>query len=539
MKHMMYVWLSLVSFIPAVVFAGGSVNTPNPSLYSDAVRADLASTANGKGAAQIGYLPAGKSAVASTMQGKLREQVSVKDYGAVGDGVTDDTAAIQAAHNSCSTTTFCTVVFPPGTYQFTTLVWSPHIGARTAGKVYLRTANASGRTIQVSDQYGRPALYGLNAPRNTVFDGQFYLINTNGSNTATAWSFGGATRAYYCNLATVLKGVETRGFHGGVYEFLNNAFLLSIEDSFDWGNNGSRIKITDPVTNTGEGLRFINTIFGTGISYVLDVNTVHAMSIDFIGSSADYTLGLNKPGKSAPLVQANWAGGHLEWDTVANAYLQNDGGMTWNIDGAYLTSGLTLGFANPFVSNTSGTSTTRIVNAKYAFAPGIATLHSANSATSHVVLDYSPNYQGASAPADFVTFNERSEIGYIGVTAREVVYTPSFSGTIGNGSIVGKYSRIGNRVDVTITLTKGGSTSFNAGPIALGLPYFSNAASYATGVWYLNNFGIGAQVGFVRIVASTTAMTLLSTVGAVLQNTDGTGWGNGSKLDLSVTYFLT
>lgn len=67
-------------------------------------------------ASSVSYVPAGTGAVATTVQSKLREVVSVKDFGAKGDGTTDDTTAIQAAITYAQSGNGCVVYMPAGIY---------------------------------------------------------------------------------------------------------------------------------------------------------------------------------------------------------------------------------------------------------------------------------------------------------------------------------------------------------------------------------------------------------------------------------------
>lgn len=66
----------------------------------------------------------------------------VKDFGPVGDGVTDDTAAIQAAIDfTASTRNRGALVFPADDFRVTRLVWKKGVHGRGAGIARFGTNN--------------------------------------------------------------------------------------------------------------------------------------------------------------------------------------------------------------------------------------------------------------------------------------------------------------------------------------------------------------------------------------------------------------
>jgi hypothetical protein len=134
----------------------------------------------GVDSAAVIYQPAGTGAVTTTVQAKLRQTVSVKDFGAVGDGTTNDTAAIQAAINTGSP-----VYVPQGTYLtgpltatnsyiygFGTLKGSSGVAAAAL----LTTTNTTVEGISIDS--GTYCLYGIlggnyTYVRNVIFTGVY------------------------------------------------------------------------------------------------------------------------------------------------------------------------------------------------------------------------------------------------------------------------------------------------------------------------------------------------------------------------------
>ena len=115
-----------------------------------AFKADLASTAAGKGAGLVGFKQSATGAVGRTVNDKLGEVVSVKDFGAVGDGVTDDTAAVQAALDAVPAGSV--LVFPRGRYMVGALTRTGALTIQGEGGGKTQIAQIGGLTVNNSGE---------------------------------------------------------------------------------------------------------------------------------------------------------------------------------------------------------------------------------------------------------------------------------------------------------------------------------------------------------------------------------------------------
>lgn len=116
---------------PAIIWAVGDVSitvknsqsvTVFSSLNNASTYAQLSDFAESGGSNLIGHLASGTGATVTTVGAKLRQIVNVADFGAVGNGVTDDTAAIQAAIDYMETLNGGVVEVPQGQFKITSTI---------------------------------------------------------------------------------------------------------------------------------------------------------------------------------------------------------------------------------------------------------------------------------------------------------------------------------------------------------------------------------------------------------------------------------
>lgn len=133
--------------------------------------------------AYVTFLQAGTGAVARTGQSKMREVISVKDFGAVGNGVVDDTAAIVLAVAACQAASQTSLFFPTGIYRVQTTIalgsgGTP--GIAFVGETATAQQGSSRPAVTIRWHGGASAMFDV---QNTYFS--FYNIAFENFTTAT------------------------------------------------------------------------------------------------------------------------------------------------------------------------------------------------------------------------------------------------------------------------------------------------------------------------------------------------------------------
>ena len=199
---------SVIGLTPTGGIAATNVQAAIVELDTEkASKVDLASSG---GAALVGYLPAGTGAVATDVQSKLRESVSVKDFGAVGDGVTDDTAAIQLAVDSAGTSG---VYLPKGTYKVSDKINISAEGVTLVGAG--RKATVIRQTDSTKDVFNVTGNYFTSRSLSVVYVSQ-------GAAGKTAFDFNGAFYSCVSDVYVNKAGVGFKYSNSANSNQLNN-----------------------------------------------------------------------------------------------------------------------------------------------------------------------------------------------------------------------------------------------------------------------------------------------------------------------------
>lgn len=452
-------------------------------------------------ASQVTYNPAGTGAVATNVQAKLRQTVSLADFGAVGDGSTDDTAAIQAAVTASQGKT---LIIPPASvnYKVTASINGVSdiciVGCGVGGAIKNYDSSA-GSDISIFVFNGKSnfsfenvALIGSNkAIAPSVAQGAgFYILNCSNfkllNNNITYMSAqgilissasSGTTADFIVSGNTISNG--NAAFGGDDIAILSSSktWRFVVQNNFCYSNNGSGIGLTQGNATGGQlsdGLVTGNSVENKqrhGIytygdqsqaftPYNITISNNRIVDVGWIGiyineHGTDIIIDSNQVADAAKNIT-----GSLPWACIGAVATNKDGKrliVTNNIcDGWNGYSGINLvGFHNCVVANNvflgDGTASAAVTSHAISLQDCYYTTIENNNITLTGVegggvvwgyLDSSATYYGCNTKNNIII-----EPSYSGVA-----YTGSTAGTFAYCQIEGNYIDMDNDNDYQIQL---------------------------------------------------------------------------------------
>ena len=251
------------------------------------------------GSSLIGFIASGTGAVARIIQTKLRDVVSVTDFGAVGDGTTSDQTAIAAAIAACYSSGDW-LYWPDGTYLTTATVpnfhdvkhYGPGVVTRGGDSFYIAPASSTTMKLYVATT-GSDSNDGLTPSQpllttqaafdrlknyGSVLEGNWTIEVAAGTYTAETYVFGLRSRN-----AITLKGPSVGG-HPNV----PTAFI----DGTTPGSRGIGLYFQGYMNVIVQDIKVQNWPAGTGLGIIFDYHcigycqNVHTENCGYIGIQA-------------------------------------------------------------------------------------------------------------------------------------------------------------------------------------------------------------------------------------------------------------
>jgi hypothetical protein len=494
-----------------------------------ALAADLANATDPtKGAALVGYM-------SRTVRAKLQENVSVLDYGATGDGVTDDTVAISTAVAD-SATNKKALYWPAGTYissginAAAGMTWLGDGPGLTTIK--LKSGTNAGlvksATFEIDDVYISGITFHGNSQGNT--SGDTLVIHGARSslvNVAVIYSAGNAIDTDWL----LANGGRLTGCEG----FYSHVTIDSSQLS-GWLHSGPSDSHFESVIIIDSGLKTNNSYYGMFLktgpgngrffnlhTWNRDTTTNVPISSVYVQSSGNNFTGCHIEGGTTSMTITGAANTFASGAIYAprGAYSLDLQGSSNSIQCAlgltFATAnpsykGILLGGPNNIIEVVNSGSGCTLGAVEFGADPGQNNVTVAGNQATGVAISGTPN------KTDNVSVFVSGAAGMLFMQTAEIAwmaYTPTLSattGTLTSASATGRYMKVGKTVNVEmkIIITTNGTA---AGSLRATLPFTCSAFPFVisgredavTGKMLQGNIGAGSNQCFVFAYDGTYA----------------------------------